>query len=124
MVEARGTRRVVSGEGVRSQAGPPGSRTREGNDRGGAGGEARPDFGPIRGGRQTGNSAANARVEDREPGHQQGPVQGGIARRLWTPRSPSESRSRWGPAADQRMPNRGTPHGTGAAMIQRLSSGT
>src|SRR3989442_12985050 len=115
MVEARGTRRVVSGEGVRSQAGPPGSRTREGNDRGGAGGEPRPDFGPIRRGRQAGNSAANARVEERERGHQEVPVYVGISPRLWTSRSPYGIHPLVVPADDHEMPVHGSLQGTGIA---------
>src|ERR1700694_1317244 len=80
MVQARIVLGIASAEHARERAGTPGSRSGKGNDRGGAGRQRGADLRPIRRGGQGWDSAANARVEDSEPGYQQTSVQVWVTR--------------------------------------------
>src|SRR6266446_1285732 len=80
MVQARIVFGVASPEHARGKAGALGSGSGKGNDRGGAGKQRGADLRSRRRGGQAGDSAANARVKDLEPGYQQTSVQDWVTR--------------------------------------------
>src|ERR1700739_4316900 len=93
MVQARIVLGRAAAERATKKTGTVGSGSGKGNDRDGAGGQRGPGFWPIRRGGQARDSAANARVEDRQPRYQQASAQVWVTRCRGKLMQPPEARS-------------------------------